>query len=219
MNYSQNNEQEIVMNHFNGRMGRLLDIGANDGITYSNSAGLLVAGWTGVLLEPSPSAFRKLMEFVGELNQCDSKYRIGSRIFALNCGIADSGGYKKFHESGSYKREGKDIALLSCLDEKEKQRWGNDVDFEEIDAHFYTFADFLNFIKDTNINKFDFITIDAEGYDWRILQQIDLNAIGCQCCCIEHNGVPEIITAYREYCGRAGMHEIGFNGENIIMAK
>ena len=37
MNYSQNNEQNIILNYFKNYKGTLLDLGANDGITFSNS--------------------------------------------------------------------------------------------------------------------------------------------------------------------------------------
>ncbi len=58
--YSQNNEEQIIIEYFKDFKGHLLDIGANDGLTLSNSRKLIELGWTGDLVEPSPNAFQKL---------------------------------------------------------------------------------------------------------------------------------------------------------------
>ena len=42
MRYSQNNEQDIILQYFGNRKGFFLDIGANDGITLSNTYALLI---------------------------------------------------------------------------------------------------------------------------------------------------------------------------------
>ena len=55
--YSQNGEQKIILEYFQDKYkGKVLDIGANDGITLSNSRALIEKGWDGVLIEPAPSA-------------------------------------------------------------------------------------------------------------------------------------------------------------------
>ena len=58
--YSQNNEEEVLLTYFKDFTGVLLDIGANDGKTFSNSYALISHGWQAVLIEPSQSAFDKL---------------------------------------------------------------------------------------------------------------------------------------------------------------
>ena len=58
--YSQYREDLIVFDYFNGKVGNLLDLGANDGITFSNSRLLIENGWGGVLVEASPLTFKKL---------------------------------------------------------------------------------------------------------------------------------------------------------------
>jgi hypothetical protein len=59
MKYSQNNEQEIILNFFNGRIGRYLDIGAFDGVAASNTLALAELGWQGTVIEPSPWVFKR----------------------------------------------------------------------------------------------------------------------------------------------------------------
>jgi FkbM family methyltransferase len=60
MKYSQNNEQTIISNYFQGKIGRFLDIGAYDGIALSNVYALVLDGWSGVMIEGSPMTFELL---------------------------------------------------------------------------------------------------------------------------------------------------------------
>lgn len=59
---SQYGEHEFILNHFSGRKGRFLDIGAHDGKIFSNTWPLTEHGWTGVLVEPSPWVFPYLVK-------------------------------------------------------------------------------------------------------------------------------------------------------------
>jgi hypothetical protein len=38
----------------------IVDVGANDGVTISNSLPFIDAGWRGILIEPAPAGFNKL---------------------------------------------------------------------------------------------------------------------------------------------------------------
>ncbi len=203
--HSQNNEAEVVLNYFNGRVGVLLDIGANDGETFSNSRDLLLNGWYGYIIEPSKKCFIKL----GQL------YPFSNNIY--NLAISDFNGISEFFESGAHVPNGKDIALVSCLDQKEKERWVN-VEFEKTKCEVYTFERFLE-LTGFKEPQFNFITIDAEGEDWKILQQIDLTKIACECLCIEWNSRTDLMKLYKGYCSKYGMYEISRNAENIIFAR
>lgn len=61
---SQDCEDEIVERLFAGRDPaelRLLDLGANDGVSVSNSRRLMKSGWEGVLVEPALDPFSQLL--------------------------------------------------------------------------------------------------------------------------------------------------------------
>lgn len=60
MNYSENNEQEIIGHFFKDELGNFLDVGAYDGVNFSNTLALLEKGWKGTLVEPSPGVFESL---------------------------------------------------------------------------------------------------------------------------------------------------------------
>lgn len=210
--YSQNNEQQTVLDYFNGRTGCLLDVGANDGITLSNSYGMIQSGWKAVLLEPSKAAFEKLKQL--------HESELGKRVWLGNFGIADGAtGEKTFYESGSYENKGSDIALLSSANPEEIKRWNGKVDFTTTTAMFLNFPDFIHSMHNI-VKKFEFISIDAEGYDYDILKQINLSEIGCECLCIEHNSKTGVADMFKQYCGNYGLvKQLLFNNENIILAK
>ncbi len=200
---SQNNEAAIVLDYFKGRAGVFLDIGANDGVTFSNTYDLVLQGWRGVCVEPSPVAFERL-----------KIAHSGHDVQLCQMGIARVSCKRTFYESGTHVRNGVDFGLVSTLHDKERQRWAyNNVEYAVIDAEFKSFVDFMELSVH---KKFDFISIDAEGEDWNILRQIDLVAVGCSCVCVEWNGNEKLEVLYRHHCARYGLREIARNRENII---
>ena len=66
MSNSQNDEEAVILRYAGAEPKEVLDIGAYDGKTYSNSFALIERGWSAILVEPSPSAFLKLMKLHGE---------------------------------------------------------------------------------------------------------------------------------------------------------
>lgn len=199
--YSQSREDLFVLNYFGDYRGRLLDIGANDGITFSNSRLLIENGWGAVLVEPG-DVVRELFDL----------YYQNENVDVYNYGI----GYKfetvHFWESGAHVPNGKDIGLVSTTNFEETKRWP-DVGFKE------RLIDLVPFSRVERYIPFDFISIDAEGSDLLILQQIDFDKVGCRCLCIEHNGDEKLLFLYRRYCDKFGMKEALINGENIIFVK
>lgn len=202
--YSQSLEGKYIAEYFGTFKGNLLDVGANDGKTFSNSLGLIDRGWRAVLLEPSPKAFEKL----GEL------HRQNARVKFYNWALSDKEGYATLHESAHHLPDKSDYALLSTLNPSEKERWKN-VDFREVQTFCTTYQ---NLLEETDTSGFDFITIDAEGMDVIILKQIDLTPT--KLLCIEHNSVPKVKQEIIEYCARFGMIKVIYeNAENILIAR
>jgi FkbM family methyltransferase len=169
--YSQNHEDDIILMYLKraysqlweqGHEFTLLEIGANDGKTFSNSLRLIEAGFKAVLVEPSPRAFQLL-----------EKQHAGNESVTLhNFGFALFNGTQTFYESGGY-QDGDDVALYSSLDEEETKRWEDTVKFQEVEADFRTWVDFRLEFKDT----YDFISIDCEGFDLTLLKQMNLKEL------------------------------------------
>jgi FkbM family methyltransferase len=205
--YSQNHEDDIVLNFFQNIESNktVLDIGANDGKTFSNSLLLIENGWKAHLVEPS-STFRTLMDF----------HKENDKVLIYPIGIGLENGTIDFYESGSF--NGDDLNLVSCVKPNEMDRWQGVVQFNKTKAIFNTFDVFLESNKLEN-EVFDFISIDVEGNDWDALQQIDLNKHDCKLLCIEWNTKNELANLFIEYASRFGLYEINRNAENIIFAK
>lgn len=197
--YSQNNEEQVILDYFGNKIGNLLDIGANDGITLSNSRKLIELGWSGDLIEPSPTAFAKLKKL----------YSRKKKVNTHNIALCDVSGKMKFYESGTHLNNG-DTDLLSTLSLTDKQKWESTTDYTETEVNALTWNDFQTG------KLYDFINIDAEGYDLIILKQLDLFDLGCSCLCIEHNG--KILNQILEEVKKYNMRIISQNLENVILA-
>lgn len=198
--YSQGNEEQIIKDYFNGKNRlTLLDVGANDGKTFSNSLGLIEQGWEAYLVEPFPKAFKKLEQL----------HAGNSLVHCFPIAVAETTGKMTLHVNAPHIQG--DVGLLSTLVESEKERW-NGLQFKKQSVDC---MDFKTFCALVGRKDFDFISIDAEGLDLAILKQIDLTSVSCVC--VEHNGkqIPEFI----EYCTGFGMKEIYRNAENIIFVK
>lgn len=201
MNYSQNNEQSIIESYFNGYVGTFADIGANDGITLSNTYALHLKGWEGFYFEPSPTAFAKLQK------------NIMKKAKLHNMGIGKELGELTFYDSDEHLKKG-DIALLSTFEKKELKRWGNTQVFTETKAMLITWDMAFEMPQ-----QLDLISIDAEGMDYDILAQINLNRHSVKMLIIEYNNDKALMKAMDNYCLPFGLKVHAVNHENIIYVR
>jgi FkbM family methyltransferase len=200
---SQNNEEKLILDYFNGYIGTFLEIGANDGQTLSNCHEVALQGWGGVCVEPSIQVFPKLKKL----------YAKNKKIQCLQLAIGNEDKTVKFYESGNL-LSGSDAALVSSVDFEETKRWRRNVSFVTTEAQMVTFETFM---QKSKYNKFDLISIDAEGFDFAILSQIDLTQIGCKMLVVEWNGKDKSL--YQMYCEGFGMRLHAENAENLIFIR
>lgn len=209
MNYSQNNEQEVILKYFNGKgTGTFIDIGANDGKTLSNTFALSELGWMGVLVEPSPTAFALLEDNYKTLNK--PRIRGMQRSYLYNFALGDKNGNVKFYDSGTHLNKG-DHGLLSTMVEEEKRRWTKEK-FNEIEVKCFRWKTFLNRLS---IKDFDFISMDIEGMEVYLLKQMDLRTTSCVC--LEWNSKPEVKAEFDKLM--IGFNVIYTSPENLIYAR
>lgn len=206
----QNNETQVVIDYFANKYGSnfkgtVLDIGANDGVTFSNSFDLIEAGWYGYLVEPS-SAFNEIAAF----------YCAYPNVEYFNVAVGPTRGNMVLYESGAHVPGGVDKALVSTLVPAEMNRWGS-VEFNPVNVEVVKFDDLFNLMN--RPEEIHYLTIDVEGFEMQILKQIDLYDIGCDVLCIEYNGRSDLRVAFSQYCGRYGLKQIHINGENLIYAR
>lgn len=204
-NFSQNGEQQVILDFFRDEKISLLSIGENSGTHLSNVRALILKGSYGTLVEPAPKAFAELQNLYKENNE----------ICLINAAISDYNGESDFFDSGTHLNKG-DVSLLSSLNKNETFKWRATTSFEPIKVQVITFE---KMIKLSTYKEFDLISIDAEGLDLCILKQINLKDMRCRLLCIEYNSDPYLFNTMKSICEQQGLTEMLLkNGENIIMA-
>jgi len=209
MDYSQHGEQQVITDYFGGRPGTLLDIGANDGVTFSNSRELLEKGWYGVLVETCEKTFSVLT------NNCQP---FTGKVMLHNVAIGTFVGETEFFESGEL--IGGDHSLVSSMKQSETKRWKKKSKPSDPVVKFkkttVPVIDFATLLKNSGDPQFDFVTIDVEGMELEILEQMNFATLGARLICIEYNGKPELAEAYDKLIPFPVVYK---NKTNIIYGK
>ena len=149
--------------------GYLVDVGAADGSTNSNTVNLLKRpGWRGLLIEPEQTQFWKL----GDV------YRDHPNVAVLNYAIST--------------REGK--GLLWCGGQVSTISPAVKKSAEDSHGTIYTQQE-VQMVTLTRVLSaanapadFDFLSIDAEGMDWEVWQSLDKGRFSPKLVCIEGTG-------------------------------
>lgn len=170
---TQYGEDARILEYFTGRpRGRFLDIGAGDGITFSNTLPLLdELKWSGVMVEPCPSMLRWLY---------------GNHLPGLGVQIvphALGGGYQTevipFWDGGESAKE------YSTTSREQRQKVlihsGGAVPFVETRVVQLCWYDLLQFAG----GPFDFVNIDVEGCNLEVLIAMPFLSVCPQMVCIE----------------------------------
>jgi len=210
-NYSQNNEQDIILEYFEKRnilQGKLLDVGAFDGEWISNVRALMIKhqGWRGVFVEPSSYCFSKLVDL----------YKMEPRRAELiNLAIVpedelDGSPLLKFNESP--------LSGCSSSIDGHVQRWFNEVnaDGDSVNPRKVYVAKIGMREVLEKFGPFELISIDIEGYSARLALQEWFNPqnYGCKLICVEQDRKwQELETKFVSQ----GYSVLALNGENLIM--
>jgi len=194
--FSQRDEEKYILEFFKDKSsGTLLDIGAYHPETFSNSRALISKGWEAVLVEPSPECFENIFHF----------YEDDKMVTVFNVAINTYDGEMIFYNSqgavATGKKEHYDVWKFVQKD------------FKQIEVPCLTWKTFHDFIFR---KKFDFINIDAEGMDWDILQQIDLDKTETKLVCVEYSySLSDIVN----YLSKFNFSLLYNNEENIIVGR
>jgi FkbM family methyltransferase len=136
-----------LLNYLDYNNGFFIEVGANDGITQSNTLLLeQTKNWKGILIEPSTNVFEKCVK-----NRPNSK--------CYNCALVAE-------ESTIFIKGDFFGSLMSSVD-------GGRLNSKNL---VYVKSRTLTSILDEcNINKIDFFSLDVEGYELDILKGLDMN--------------------------------------------
>lgn len=155
--YSRGNEDEYLQLYFGDKSdGFFVDIGANDGVTHSNTRQLFERGWSGIAVEACLNTYCELFR----------NYQNQDRVRIVHAAVTDKLGVVNFYENSS------------------KPLWElNSAHKPWIDRLNGEFAEQFNELtvpslrlQDMGIPKeFDFLSVDTEGGDMLILSTLDEN--------------------------------------------
>jgi len=154
---SQYGEHTAILEHFKGKVGRFLDIGAFDGCTFSNTRYLAELGWSGVCVEPSPIAFRSLF----------ANYKDNHNVELVNAGIGDKAGLAKFWVNSA---DGEEVDGLSSFKIEHREKFPLHP-FRQIWASTISWCDLLA----AHPGPYEFVNIDVEGMNERVLALMPLS--------------------------------------------
>jgi FkbM family methyltransferase len=181
--FSQNNEQNLIQQYFGGNTGTLFDIGAADGITFSNSRRFLLDGWKGFLVEPGKNSYAKL----------NNLYATREDIKTFNFGIGNKNEFKEFYEASYFPFDVEQgVSTYSSVGDREncglngtfKKEYheffsNNGVKYDN--TYLTEIVTFNQFHALTNYSKCDLLLLDTSGsYDYEILEQINFKQLGVQ---------------------------------------
>jgi FkbM family methyltransferase len=194
--YSQSDEEKYILEFFKDKNdGRIIEIGAYHPTTLSNSRALIEKGWEAVLIEPSPQCFINLEEF----------YKNNEKVKVVNVAIGPVNDKIVFYDSGG--------AVATAIEEHYNLWKNTQLDYKQIVVPCITWDTFLLF----NSTSYDFISIDCEGMDYTILNQMNLQSLNCSLLCIECSYDKELIAEYL-YNNKFD-NIIYYNDENIIVTR
>lgn len=179
--------------------GTFVDIGAHDGLTFSNSYFFeKERNWKGVCVEPIPEIFSKL----NEIRNC----------IKINGCISNKTGTEKFlRVKGEYVDTEMLSGLLNDYDARHLERIDREIkeyggSKEEIEVKCY---DINQVLKDNNIQQVDFFTIDTEGNELKILKTIHFDEFDFDIFLVENNYETEEMNDFMSSKGFKRIKKIG----------
>ena len=150
-----------------------IQIGSNDGKKFDPIHDLIINNneWNGIFVEPVPRIFEKL-----KMN-----YNFSDRFIFINKAISNNKGEKLFYYVSEKAKIDLDENLpswydqLGSFDKTHILKHLNGVLEPYIIEEMVETISLKDLFVNNNIKKIDLIHIDTEGYDFKILKQIDFN--------------------------------------------
>ena len=178
LGYSSQLGQDLLLDRLvfaERRGGVVVDVGAHDGVTFSNSVFFERSrGWTAICIEPNPKVFN-------ELRQNRPQAHCVQRAVGSEAGTAEFTAITGYGE------------MLSGLTGKYGSRQSKRVD-REIDRHggskttiSVEISRLDSLLRDAAIRKVDLLTIDVEGGEASVLDSLSLAEFGVGAVVVENN--------------------------------
>lgn len=202
--HSQNEEQAIIARWLGEQSisgGRFLEIGAMDGVKFSNCRALYQAGWSGVCVEPNPYLFTALHR----------TYQ-GTSVLTLCALVWPHAEVRTLHLN----QDGLSTSIAPVF-----------VAGVELGISFHGSCMAPTVTPDqlAKMGPFDFVSIDAEGADMEIVRDGKAMFTGTKLLCVEwarplRDAQADDRAQMLEACARHGFTKlVGETGDNLILAR
>lgn len=196
MSYSQNNEENLIAQVFDGKTdGRFLDIGAYDAKLLSNTRALYERGWSGVMVEPSPGPMTTLLK----------EYGNDPRITLVMAAVTKCAGMVKMHATDDAISTSSEVALKIWQDDGYKFYGSFLAQSITLELLVYLFG----------VN-FDFIDIDVEGGSADLFLAALTFPLRPRLYCVEHDHRHAELVPI---AAKKGYRELARNGENCLFVR
>lgn len=163
--YGLHDLDKKMLKYINYKNGVFIEVGANDGLTQSNTAYFEKnLNWTGLLIEPNNEQFLKCKE--NRKNSIVENYALVSKNYKEECVI------------GNFTNQKANGLMSMTLDlgdytEDHMLKQKNEILSEQlVKCRSITLTKLLD---NHNFDKIDFFSLDVEGYEISVLNGLDFN--------------------------------------------
>jgi FkbM family methyltransferase len=173
-----------ICDYVNYKNGYFVELGANDGITQSNTKHFeLFKGWHGVLIEPSPTQFKKLKKFRSKRNHFYNAACVGFDFPKTTIELI-------YSNLMSVALEGRN----DILDPLEHAKSGEKYSDREQSFRFQAQARTLQSILDESGSPalIDLLSLDVEGGELEVLAGVDFQKTNFRYIVIETRSIDEV---------------------------
>ncbi len=190
-----------------------VQIGANDGKYFDPLRAYVTEhGWTGVLVEPQPMLFEQLKKNYAEC---------ASRLAFENVAISNGASLRLYLPPKGYKPARTEMQPESMVSNDPailaEQLGVSTAGLQSIDVPAITLDALL---AKHSITALDILQIDAEGYDWQILQTLDLSSLAPTLIQLEtgHLGRRDLTAVAQHLCDAGyDFHYGGWTSDGIAL--
>ncbi len=175
--YGQSGQDQYLHKTFfkDTKNGIFIDIGAHNGIAYSNTKFFEELGWSGICIEPIPEVFEEL--------------KANRKALCIQGCISDKKG------TGQFLKVTGEPEMLSGLLEKYDPRHLARIHREVASSSLASTAEIIpvncyllnELLEENNISHVDFLSLDTEGSEASILQSIDFSRFDIDIIIVENN--------------------------------
>jgi methyltransferase, FkbM family len=183
---ASNDEDNFIIEYFNGkRNGFIVDVGAAEGVSSSNSFRLINEyDWSAFLIEPYSASFKQLKYLYGDNN------KIILENVAVSSVTKKAVLYLKHVDSGCHSLREPETKPEDPND----NRLGPDTGTEEVLV--FTLNDLF---KKHNIKNIDVLSVDTEGNDLAVLQGLNFEEYKPKIITVEYAPLKKIHTTQEEF--------------------